>query len=84
MNSLEMCGHVIRIQRSYRVRQESLRGRKQVFRLLVEREFKTLIEFFKKKMLKNKKDKKVATLFKQLNMVSPYIMERVLDLYSRR
>jgi hypothetical protein len=64
LNAMDLCNKVINIQRRYRARQESLRGRKEVFRKLVEREFKTLIDFYKKKMLKNKKDKKVANLFK--------------------
>lgn len=46
-----------------------MRYRKQVFQLVAEREIKVLIEFYKKKTLKNKKDKKISNIFKGLNLM---------------
>jgi hypothetical protein len=43
-----------------------------------------LIEFYKRKTLKNKKDKKISNLFKGLNLMQPHILERVIDLFARR
>ena len=39
------------------------------------------MEFFKKKLLKNKKDKKVNAIFKSLNCINPLFLERIIDLF---
>lgn len=45
-----------------------------------------MIDFYKKKVSKNKKDKKISNLFKGLlNLTqNPHILELVIDLFARR
>ena len=46
-----------------------------------------MIEFYLKKTVKNKKDKKTLSLLKGLNLIKTdniHILERVIDLFARR
>jgi hypothetical protein len=56
---------IIGIQQKFRARQSSLFVRKKAFKALVEKEFKTLIDFFKKR-LTAKKEKKTSKILKAL------------------